>query len=57
MMVNGILCATGEFMVLHYATRESRPIEMPKSVQAALKQVLVPITPDWAGRHISLDRS
>jgi hypothetical protein len=42
---------------LHYATRESRTIEMPKSVQAALKQVLVPITPDWAGRHISLPRS
>ncbi len=57
MMVNGILCATGEFMVLHYATRESRPIVMPESVQAALKQVLVPITPDWAGRHISLRRS
>ncbi len=57
MMVSGILCATGELIVLHYATRESRTIEMPESVQAALKQVLVPITPDWAGRHISLDRS
>jgi len=57
MMVNGILCATGEFMVLHYATRESRTIEMPESVQAALQQVLVPIAPEWVGRHISLDRS
>ena len=56
MLVNGSLCATAEFMVLHYSTRECRTIEMPESVQAALKQAEVPTRPDWAGRHISLQK-
>ncbi len=54
MLVNGSVCATAEFMVLHYSTRESRTIEMPESVQAALTQAKVSTRPDWAGRHISL---
>ncbi len=56
MRVDGELCATGEFMVLHYSTRESRAIEMPKSVQQALKQAEIVEKPDWAGRHISLEK-
>ena len=56
MLVEGDLCATGEFMVLHYGTRESRTIEMPESVQAALKQAEVSEKPDWTGRHISLQK-
>ena len=56
MRVEGNLCATGEFMVLHYGTRESRTIEMPESVQTALKQAEVSEMPDWAGRHISLKK-
>jgi len=56
MLVEGNLCATAEFMVLHYGTRESRTIEMPESVQAALKQAEVSTRPDWAGRHISLQK-
>ncbi len=56
MMVNGSLCATAEFMVLHYATRESRVVEMPESVQAALKQAVVSERPDWVGRQISLQK-
>ncbi len=56
MMVNGSLCATAEFMVLHYATRESRTVEMPESVQAALKQAVVSERPDWVGRQISLQK-
>ncbi len=56
MLVEGNLCATGEFMVLHYSTRESRTIEMPESVQAALTQAKVSTRPDWAGRHISLQK-
>jgi len=56
MLVEGNLCATGEFMVLHYGTRESGTIEMPESVQAALKQAEVSTRPDWAGRHISLQK-
>ncbi len=54
MMVNGKLCATSEFMTLHYDTRESRTIAMPESVQAALKQAEVEEKPDWVGRQISL---
>ena len=54
MMVNDSLCATAEFMVLHYATRESRTVDMPESVQAALKQAVVSKRPDWVGRQISL---
>lgn len=54
MMVEGKLRATGEFMTLHYATRESRTIAMPESVQAALKQAEVDERPDWVGRRISL---
>ena len=56
MMVDGSLCATAEFMVLHYATRESRTVEMPESVQAALEQAVISETPDWAGRQISLQK-
>ena len=56
MLVEGKLCATGEFMVLHYGTRESRTIEMPESVQVALKQSEVSEKPDWAERHISLQK-
>ena len=54
MMVDGKLCATSEFMTLHYGTRESRTIAMPESVQAALKQAEVVEKPDWVGRQISL---
>lgn len=56
MLVDGELCATGEFMVLHYATRESRTIEMPESVQQVLKQAEIAEKPDWVGRQISLKK-
>lgn len=56
MLVNGKLCATAEFMVLHYSTRESKTIEMPESVQQALKQAEITEKPDWAGRQISLKK-
>ena len=54
MLVDGKLCATGEFMLLHYSTRDSRTIAMPDPVQAALKQAEIPEKPDWIGRQISL---
>jgi len=57
MLVDGNLCATGEFMVLHYSTREARTIAMPESVQAALKQAELTEKPDWVGRQISLQKS
>ena len=56
MIVDGKLCATGEFMVLHYSTRDSRTIEMPELVQTALKQAEVTEKPDWIGRQIGLKK-
>ena len=56
MLVEGKLCATGEFMALHYGTREACTIEMPESVQAALKQAQAAEKPDWIGRYISLQK-
>ena len=56
MMVDGKLKATGEFMVLHYNTRESCTTAMPDSVQKALKQAEVIEKPDWVGRQIGLKK-
>ncbi len=54
MRVDGDLCATAEFMTLHYNTREKRTMEMPSAVQQALQDALVEELPDWVGRQISL---
>jgi acyl-CoA thioesterase FadM len=54
MLVAGELCATAEFMALHYNTREARTMEMPAATQAALKAAEVEELPDWVGRRISL---
>jgi len=54
MLVKDELCATAEFMALHYNTREGRTMEMPETVQASLKAAAVADLPDWAGRQISL---
>ena len=56
MLVEDRLCATAEFMALHYDTRESRTREMPEQVQARLRQAAVTELPDWAGRRISLTK-
>ena len=56
MLVGGELCATAEFMTLHYDTRAGRTSEMPEAVQAALKAAEVGELPDWVGRRISLVR-
>ena len=56
MLVNDELCATGEFMTLHYNTREQRTMEMPQEIQAALKAAEIDELPDWVGRQISLVR-
>jgi acyl-CoA thioester hydrolase len=55
MLVDGELCATAEFMTLHYDTREGRTREMPDGILASLQDALVTETPDWVGRRISLD--
>ena len=54
MLVDGKLCATAEFMTLHYDTRAGRTSEMPEEIQAALRAALVAQPPDWVGRRIGL---
>jgi len=54
MLVDDRLCATAEFMTLHYNTREERTMEMPTAIQAGLKDAEVDELPDWVGRRISL---
>ncbi|MFT5221506.1 MAG: acyl-CoA thioesterase FadM [Gammaproteobacteria bacterium] len=56
MLVDDKVCATAEFMTLHYDTRESRTREMPEEVQARLKAAEVGELPDWVGRQISLTK-
>ncbi len=56
MIVDGGLCATSEFMTLHYSTRENRTAPLPDAVQQALKQAEIKEKPDWVGRQISLSR-
>ncbi|MFT7554212.1 MAG: acyl-CoA thioester hydrolase [Planctomycetota bacterium] len=56
MLVDDKVCATAEFMTLHYDTRESRTREMPVEVQARLKAAEVGELPDWVGRQISLTK-
>lgn len=56
MLVEDKLCATAEFMALHYNTREGRTMEMPEQVQADLADAAVNELPDWAGRRISLGK-
>ncbi len=54
MRVDNTLCATAEFMVLHYDTRAGRTSAMPDDVQAQLKATEIVEKPDWVGRQISL---
>ena len=54
MLVADKLCATAEFMALHYDTRAGRTSEMPAAVQAQLEAAAVAELPDWVGRQISL---
>ena len=54
MLVEDRLCATAEFMALHYNTREGRTMAMPAQVQADLADAAVSELPDWVGRRISL---
>lgn len=56
MLVDGNLCATAEFMVLHYDTQAGRSMEMPAAVQQSLKAAEVEARPDWVGRQISLTK-
>ena len=54
LVVDDTLRATGEFMTLHYDTRNSRSAPMPDKVQAALKsaELAAEKHPEWIGRKI-----
>ncbi|MXZ80922.1 MAG: thioesterase [Gammaproteobacteria bacterium] len=52
MMVDGVECASGEFMTLHYDTRRQRVTQMPETVRAHLRSVRIEPLPDWVGRRI-----
>ena len=54
MVVNEQICATAEFLILHYSTREGKTIAMPDEVQRSLKEAEIKEKPGWAGRQISL---
>lgn len=56
MKVGDELCATAEFMTLHYDTRAGRTAQMPAAIQEKLKAAEVDELPDWVGRRISLVR-
>jgi len=54
MRVDDKICATAEFMTLHFNTREGRTMEMPAAIQQDLKAAEVAELPDWVGGQISL---
>ena len=54
MVVNEQICATAEFLILHYSTREGKTITMPDEVQRSLKEAEIKEKPEWTGRQISL---
>lgn len=56
MLVEGIIRATAEFMVLHYNTRENRTAAMPDDVQIALENARLADRPNWAGRSIGFNK-
>ncbi len=54
MVVDGSVRATGEFMLLHYSTREQKTTPMPEATLKLLAEAEVTDKPDWVGRRISL---
>lgn len=54
MVVDGTICATAEFMALHYDMRGGRTAEMPRQIQDRLSAAQVGELPDWVGRQIKL---
>ena len=56
MLVDDRVCATGEFILLHYNTLEKKATAMPDQVQSLLTEAVVQDKPQWVGRSISLVR-
>ncbi|MFT5506040.1 MAG: acyl-CoA thioester hydrolase [Gammaproteobacteria bacterium] len=55
MKVGDTICATAEFMTLHYNTRENRTAEMSEAICQKISDQIVD-HPDWVGGQISLVR-
>ena len=56
MMVDGRLRCTGEFMILHYATKAEKTVPMPQSTLDLLRLHKVDKMPDWAGGRVGIKR-
>jgi acyl-CoA thioester hydrolase len=56
MVVDNVICATAEFMLLHYNTRENRTTPMPDAVQRNLQEAELDDVPDWVGRQIRMTK-
>lgn len=54
MVVNGVVRATGEFMLLHFSTRDNQTIALPNIVQQRLQQATVQDQPGWVGNRVGL---
>ena len=54
MVVDGTVCCTGEFMTLHYGTREGRTVPIPEPLRVRLEEAVIDPLPDWISRRISL---
>jgi acyl-CoA thioester hydrolase len=56
MVVDDNICATAEFLCLHYNMDEGRTEPMSEEIQDGLRAAEVATLPDWVGRQISLIR-
>jgi len=56
MVVEENVCATAEFLILHFSTRENRTVALPGNVQNMLKEAETSSKPDWVGRRVSLTK-
>ena len=56
MRVEGVICATGEFMTLHYDTKAERTAKIPGEVIDQLETARIDPRPDWVGRNLSLTK-
>jgi acyl-CoA thioester hydrolase len=56
MVVDNVICATAEFMLLHYNTRENSTTPMPDAVQRKLQEAEMDDVPGWVGGQIRMTK-
>ena len=54
MTVDGVECATAEFLTLHVDTKHGRTAPIPDDVYQRLAAQVEPELPDWAGKRIAV---